>query len=90
MLRKQLSSKFPRVNIDQIIELLTIYAEIFDTRDISVSACEDPDDNKFIECAIASHCNLIVSGDKHLLNITEYRNLSVLKPGDFIDNCMNK
>ena len=28
----------------------------------------DPDDEKFIECALASKAGYIVSGDKHLLN----------------------
>jgi len=53
---------------------------------ISVSVCKDPDDNKFIECAIASNCKMIVSGDKHLLNITGYKGISVLKPRDFMDH----
>ncbi|MEA3437766.1 MAG: putative toxin-antitoxin system toxin component, PIN family, partial [Thermodesulfobacteriota bacterium] len=83
---KKLSSKFSAVDIDRIIELLTIYGEVFETKDISVSVCEDLNDNKFIECAIASSSKLIVSGDKHLLNITGYQGISVLKPKDFIDN----
>lgn len=83
---EELSSKFPAVDIDRIIELLTIYGEVFETKGISVTVCEDPDDNKFIECAIASNSKLIVSGDKHRLNITGYKDISVLKPRDFIDS----
>jgi len=82
----ELSSKFPSVNIVDIIELLTIYGEIFETKDISVSVCEDPDDNKFIECAIAANCKMVVSGDKHLLNISGFKGISVLKPREFLDN----
>ena len=83
---EELSSKFPAVDIDRIIELLTIHGEVIKTKDISVCVCEDPDDNKFIECAIASNSKLIVSGDKHLLNITGYQDISVLKPRSFVDN----
>ncbi len=83
---EELSSKFPAVDIARIIKLLTIYGEVFETKGISVSVCEDPDDNKFIECAIASNSKLIVSGDKHLLNINGYKGISVLKPRDFIDS----
>ena len=82
---EELSSKFPAVDIDKIIELFTIYGELINTENISVSVCEDPDDNKFIECAIASNCKLIVSGDKHLLNVSGYQGISVLKPREFID-----
>jgi len=81
-----LSAKCPAVDIDKIIELFTIYGELIETKNISVSVCEDPDDNKFIECAIASNCKLIISGDKHLLNITNYQGISVLKPREFVDN----
>jgi len=44
------------------------------------------DTNKFIECAIASQSKLIVSGDKHLLRISGYKDIEVLKPRQFIDN----
>ena len=30
---------------------------------------DDPTDNKFLECALASNADFIVSGDKHLLNL---------------------
>ena len=50
-----------------------------------ITACEDPDDNKFIECAIAGDTNIIVSGDKHLLRISGYQGISVLKPREFAD-----
>ena len=33
---EELSSKYPSVNIDDIIELVTIYGEVFETNDISI------------------------------------------------------
>ena len=82
---EELSIKFPNIEIEQILNLLTIHAEFFDTSDFSVSVCEDPDDNMFISCALASKSKIIVSGDKHLLKISGYQNIVVLKPRDFID-----
>ena len=82
----ELSAKYPSVNIEPIIELFTIFGEFVETRGISETICEDPDDNKFIECAIASQSKLIVSGDKHLLNISGYKEIEVLKPREFVDN----
>jgi len=83
---EELSAKYPSVNIEPIIELFTIFGEFVETRGISETICEDPDDNKFIECAIASQIKLIVSGDKHLLNISGYKNIEVLKPREFVGN----
>jgi len=46
---------------------------------------EDPDDNKFIECAVALDCKTIVSGDKHLKNIKKYIDIEIMSPKEFID-----
>ena len=83
---KELSERYTSVNIEPIIELFTIFGEFVETKGISESICEDPDDNKFIECAIASQSKVIVSGDKHLLNISGYKDIEVLKPRAFVDN----
>ena len=83
---EELSSKFPLVDIEGIIELLMIHGELFETNDISVEICEDPDDNKFIECAIAAGTKIIVSGDKHLLKISGFKGITVLNPREFLDN----
>lgn len=82
---EELSAKYPSINITPIIELLTIFGELVETKGITENICEDPDDNKFIECAIASNSKLIVSGDKHLLRISGYQDIEVLKPRDFVD-----
>jgi len=82
---EELSSKYSKIDIGPIIDLLTIYGEVVETKGLSVSICEDPDDNKFIECAISSNCKIIVSGDKHLLNISGFQDIEVLKPREFID-----
>lgn len=47
--------------------------------------CADPDDDKFIACALAAGTKLIVSGDKHLLDVNGYRGIEVLKPRTLID-----
>jgi len=80
-----LSEKFPEIDISSIIDLIAIHAQIVDTEGIEVFECEDPDDNKFIECAIASKTKLIVSGDKHLLKISGYREIVVHNPRNFVD-----
>ena len=48
---------------------------------------EDPDDNKFIECAVALDCKIIVSGDKHLKNIKKYIDIEILSPAEFVETC---
>ena len=83
---EELSKKISSIDIEPIIELLTIYGEIVETESISVTVCEDPDDNMFLECAIASNSKIIVSGDNHLLKISGYQGIDVVKPRAFVDN----
>ena len=45
---------------------------------------DDPDDNKFIECAVSSRSIFIVSGDKHLLKLEHYKGIKILKASDFL------
>ncbi len=45
---------------------------------------DDPDDDKFIECAVSSRSSFIVSGDKHLLKPEHYKGIKILKAADFL------
>jgi predicted nucleic acid-binding protein len=47
--------------------------------------CVDPDDDKFLACALASKTRLIISGDKHLLKTTGYQGIQVMRPQKFVD-----
>jgi uncharacterized protein len=87
---EELSAKYPSISIEPIIELFTIFGEFVEIKGFSETICEDPDDNKFIECALASQSKLVISGDKHLLKISGYKGIEVLKPREFIDNYFNQ
>lgn len=39
---------------------------------------EDPDDDHVIACALAAQADVIVSGDKHLLNLREYQGMHII------------
>lgn len=51
--------------------------------DLQVVAA-DPADDKFLECALKSGADCIVSGDKHLKDLGSYRAIPVLAPADFL------
>jgi putative PIN family toxin of toxin-antitoxin system len=50
-----------------------------------VSVCRDPDDNKFIECAMDAGCVYIVSGDKDLLSVKAHAGIRIVTVADFLD-----
>ncbi len=45
---------------------------------------DDPDDDKFIECAMVSDASLVVSGDHHLLDLREYEGIQILTAAEFV------
>lgn len=45
---------------------------------------DDPDDDKFIECAVSCGADFIVSGDQHLLRIKEYEGIKILTAAEFL------
>ena len=86
---ESLSSKYPTIDIFQIIELVTVHGQFVDPTGLDITVCEDPGDNKFIEGAIARGTKIIVSGDNHLLKMTGYRGITVFKPRDFVNRYLN-
>lgn len=80
-----ISKERPIIELTKIIDFLILKSEFIDAPALSESVCDDSDDDKFLACALASGSKLIVSGDKHLLNLTGYREIEVLKPKAFLD-----
>jgi putative PIN family toxin of toxin-antitoxin system len=79
-----LSKKYHRINLNNFIELLTVYGEFSFPVRLKRNISRDPDDDKFIACALGARCPVIVSGDKDLLEISGYADIQIKKPADFI------
>lgn len=71
-----------------LFELLVVAADMHHAEPLAEAVCIDPDDDKFLACALASYAYLIVSGDKHLLQVAGYREIEILKPRAFIEKYM--
>ena len=83
---EQLAKRYPGIDLDPFLELLATKARIFESPPLDESICSDPDDDKFIACALASRTKLICSGDKALLRASGYRGITILRPKDFVDS----
>jgi uncharacterized protein len=74
----------------ELQELLDLFAKGFNsvfsakTPVLKVVAA-DPDDDKFIECAVALKARSIVSGDKELLSVKDYMGIKVLNAKAFLE-----
>jgi putative PIN family toxin of toxin-antitoxin system len=77
-------------NTNEIQNLTKLFAEgynsIFTATTPHLAIVEaDPDDNKFIECAVALDCKIIISGDKHLRDIKNYIDIKIMSPKEFVE-----
>jgi putative PIN family toxin of toxin-antitoxin system len=85
-----LSGEHPEVDLGPFIELLTKNAELTQPKQLPGPVCDDPDDDKFLACALAGKSRLIISGDKHLLKVSGYKGRKVIRPRKFVDDYLKK
>jgi predicted nucleic acid-binding protein len=46
--------------------------------------CCTPKDDKFLEAALATQTDCILSGDADLLDLTPFREIPILRPAEFL------
>jgi len=51
--------------------------------------CSDADDEKFLSCALAANVAVLVSGDKHLLDLKKYRSIHILTAREFYEESIH-
>jgi putative PIN family toxin of toxin-antitoxin system len=49
-----------------------------------VTACRDPKDDKFLDAAFAGSVDCVVSGDAHLLTLSPFERIPILRPAEFL------
>jgi putative PIN family toxin of toxin-antitoxin system len=77
--------KIARVELDDFAALILSKAE-FVVPGESIRVVEaDPSDNKFLEAAVTGQADYIVSGDKHLRDLKEFRGIAILTPSAFLE-----
>ncbi len=47
--------------------------------------CEDPKDNIVLECAAEGKVDFIITQDKHLLKLKEFKGIKIVTPKEFLD-----
>jgi uncharacterized protein len=80
-----LAEDYSNIDLKSMLKYVIQNSEFIIAQPLPETVCVDPDDDKFLSCALASECKIIVSGDKHLLKVSGYQNITVLKPRDFIN-----
>jgi predicted nucleic acid-binding protein len=80
-----LAEDHPAIHLEPMLEFVLQNAEVVSAPSLPEKVCGDPDDDKFLACALASGSKIVVSGDKHLLKVSGYQEVEVLRPREFLD-----
>ena len=76
---------------DELEELLSLFSRglnlLFTTKTPKIRIIKnDPDDDKFIECAVALEAHTVITGDREVLAIKEYMGIRIVTPQQFLEN----
>jgi len=82
---EDLSSNHSGIDYQSFLDLLSMRSMFVVAPSLTEEVCEDPDDDKFLACALASRTRTICSGDKALLRASGYKGVAVLTPRQLVD-----
>ncbi|MEQ1747276.1 MAG: putative toxin-antitoxin system toxin component, PIN family [Saprospiraceae bacterium] len=74
---------FSREEADLFLEVFGEAAILVEPTE-QIRACQDPNDDKYLEAAVAAKADAIVSGDPDLLALNPFRGIHILSPRDFL------
>lgn len=71
--------------LDSLLALIAVHATVINAPSLPRQVTADPDDEPFLAAAVAGAASWIVSGDKHLLAVSGWSDITVPKPRQFVD-----
>ena len=74
----------------RFIALIAALSEIVDLPDEIPQICRDPQDDWVIACAVVGSADIIVTGDRELLDLGQVGKIPILTARDFLNQLMNK
>jgi len=87
---ERLAADFPTVDLTAILSLLAAEADLREVSPLPEPVCVDADDDKFLACALAGGAHVVVSGDRHLLAVSGFRGVEVMRPRAFVDTHLRR
>lgn len=85
--RRVLRDKFgwPEDDLNQLdAELASFTMKVAPSKRLAV-VTTDPDDDRILECAVASRSSVLVSGDRHLLSLGQYEGIPIIRVAEFLE-----
>jgi uncharacterized protein len=84
----RLNQRYRGIDISSLLDLVAIHSQIVLAAPLPKPVCDDPKDDMFLACAVAARTRIIVSGDKHLLAVSGFAGIRVMRPKIFVDQLL--
>ncbi len=81
----RLRQRYRSIDISTLIDLVAVHSHVVQTAPLPKPVCDDPKDDMFLACALAAGTRIVVSGDRHLLAVSGWAGIQVLRPKAFVD-----
>ena len=75
-----------QLSVDQLVERYALLTAVVHPATIAATILDDPDDDQMLACALWAKAELIVSGDRHLLDLNEYRGVRIVRVVEAVKN----
>ncbi len=84
--RKKLAKAVARTGqgAEQIVDNYRRLAHRVTSRRLTAQIARDADDDQVLACALAAHADLIVSGDRDLSDLKEFRGVPIVRPAEAV------
>ena len=80
----ELERKKPAGLADAWTRFIVQHATVISPERGQSSRCRDPDDDKFLHCALSAGAPYVISGDKDLLSLGQVAGVEILTPAAFL------
>lgn len=67
-----------QLSVDQLVERYALLATAVHPAAITPTILDDPGDDQVLACALAAKAEIIVSGDRHLLELREHQGIRIV------------
>ena len=73
------------IEINDYIKIIEKYSKKIVSKKNSESVSRDKDYDKVLQCGVDGNVDFIITGDKDLLVLREYKSIKIIKPKDFLE-----
>lgn len=56
----------------------------------TITACEDPDDNRILAATMDGDCSHLVTGDSDLLRLNQFQAITIVTPRQFLEATLSR